>query len=54
MNQYFKGKIMFKLIGTYYFTFHALSLNDGEETNSSELFCNGYGCVLHKYDPVWS
>ena len=52
MNQYIKGKIMFKLIGTYCFKIYILSLNDGEETNSAELFHNGYGCVLHKYDPV--
>ena len=52
MNQYFKGKIMFKLIGTYCFSIDILFVNDGEETNSAELFHNGYGCVLHKYDPV--
>ena len=52
MNQYFKGTIMFNLIGTYWFINIILSLNDREETNSAELFHNGYGCVLRKYDPV--
>ena len=52
MNQYFKGKIMFKLIETYCFEHVSLSLNDGEDINSAELYHNGYGCVLRKYDPV--
>ena len=52
MNQYFKGKIMFKLIETYCFKFGGLCLNDGEDINSAELYHIGYGCVLHKYDPV--
>ena len=47
MNQYIKGKIMFKLIETYCF-----ENIDGEDINSAELYHNGYGCVLHKYDPV--
>ena len=52
MNQYIKGKIMFKLIETYCIRIIILSLNDGEDINSAELYHNGYGCVLHKYDPV--
>ena len=42
MNQYIKGKIMFKLIETFCF----------EVVGVAELYHNGYGCVLHKYDPV--
>ena len=52
MNQYFKGKIMFQLIYTYCFKLVGLSLNVGEDIISAELYHNGYGCVLHKYDPV--
>ena len=52
MNQYIKGKIMFKLIETYCFEIVGLSLNDGEDINSVELYHNGYECVLRKYDPV--
>ena len=43
MNQYIKGKIMFKLIETYCI---------GEDINSVELYHKGYRCVLRKYDPV--
>ena len=49
-----KGKFMFKLIETYCFENIGLYLNDGEDINSVELYHNGYGCVLRKYDPVWS
>ena len=52
MNQYIKGKIMFKLIETYCIRNIILSVNDGEDINSVELYHNGYGCVLRKYDPV--
>ena len=52
MNHYFKGKIMFKLIETCCIRNIILSLNDGEDINSVELYHNGYGCVLRKYDPV--